>query len=342
VSDDNHLPSFGGYNDISCLLSIESHVRLRHRRRHWKKRRKKHRPNRLYCKDSVTLSSWYRNFLWSGLTRDLTHELSSSDCYGEFCSLFRMPLSKVEELADIFISCGYIQQPRSLKFQEEFREHAELLVMSVLYRLGNGNSFCQCQSLCHISVSEIRKFFFVFIGAMVEMKEEYIFLPRNVTELQWINKYYNNVGLPGCCSLMDVVHVKWLSCLTRDHNRAKGKAGYPTLAFKCITNFNCRIIGIYGPNFGTWNDKEIVKVDPNVHRIQTGWFKDVWWKYYTAEGRVKEDQGAYLICNNGYHRWPTLICPYTNACNATLEGYFSTNLESVRKDVECTFGILKK
>jgi hypothetical protein len=26
----------------------------------------------------------------------------------------------------------------------------------------------------------------------------------------------------------------------------------------------------------------------------------------------------------------------------TLEGYFSTNVESVRKDVECVFGILKK
>ncbi len=88
VSDDSYSPSFGRYNDVSCLLSIESHVRLWHRRRHWKKRQKKRRPNRLYCKDSVMLSSWYRNFLWPGLTRDLTHELPSSDGYGEFCSLF--------------------------------------------------------------------------------------------------------------------------------------------------------------------------------------------------------------------------------------------------------------
>ncbi len=287
MSDDSHSPSFGRYDDISCLLSIESHVQLRHCCRHQKKRRKKRRPNCLYCKDSVTLSSWYINFLRPGLTRDLTHELSSSDRYGEFHSLFQMPLSKVEELADIFISCGYIQQPRSLKFQEEFREHPELLVMSALYHLGNCNSFRQCQSLCHISISEIHKFFFVFIGAMVEMKEEYIFLPQNITKLRWINKYYDNVGLPGCCGLMDVVHVKCSSRPTGDHN--KGKAGYPTLAFQCITNFNRRVIGIYGPNFGTRNDKEIVKVDPNVYHIQTGWFKDVWWKYYTAEGRLLAD-----------------------------------------------------
>ncbi len=40
--------------------------------------------------------------------------------------------------------------------------------------------------------------------------------------------------------------------------------------------------------------------------------------------------------------WPTSICPFKRADSTTVEGYFSTNLESVRKDVECTFVILKK
>ena len=50
----------------------------------------------------------------------------------------------------------------------------------------------------------------------------------------------------------------------------------------------------------------------------------------------------YLICDNGYLRWPTSIFPYTHVDLASTEGYFSSNLESVRKDVKCTFGILKK
>ena len=50
---------------------------------------------------------------------------------------------------------------------------------------------------------------------------------------------------------------------------------------------------------------------------------------------------VYLICDGGYLRWPILICPYTGASKETEEGYFSSNLESVRKDVECLFGILK-
>ena len=87
--------------------------------------------------------------------------------------------------------------------------------------------------MCNISVSEIRLFFFDFLAAMVDMKDEYVFLPCNVAKLHRMRKYYNNVGLPGCCCCgsMDVVHVKWLSCPTGDHNRMKGKAG----SYSCIS-----------------------------------------------------------------------------------------------------------
>ena len=43
---------------------------------------------------------------------------------------------------------------------------------------------------------------------------------------------------------MDVVHVKWANCPTGDHNHANGKEGYPTLAFQCLTDFNCRVLAI--------------------------------------------------------------------------------------------------
>ncbi len=53
-------------------------------------------------------------------------------------------------------------------------------------------------------------------------------------------------------------------------------------------------------------------------------------------------KGLYLICDNGYLQWPTLICPFMQSQNSgRLEDYYSANLESMRKDVECVFGILK-
>ena len=41
-------------------------------------------------------------------------------------------------------------------------------------------------------------------------------------------------------------------------------------------------------------------------------------------------------------RWPELICPYKHEPVSSMKGYFSAKLESIRKDVECVFEILKK
>ena len=85
------LPSFSAYDDDSCLFSDESSVLRRSRR---SRRCKQRNPNRHYQRESVLLSSWYRSFLRPGMTRDLTHELSVSDRFGEFRSLFQCPSRK--------------------------------------------------------------------------------------------------------------------------------------------------------------------------------------------------------------------------------------------------------
>ena len=36
------------------------------------------------------------------------------------------------------------------------------------------------------------------------------------------------------------------------------------------------------------------------------------------------------------------MCPYTQLDQGSVKGYFSLNLESVRKDIKCMFGIMKK
>jgi hypothetical protein len=51
-------------------------------------------------------------------------------------------------------------------------------------------------------------------------------------------------------------------------------------------------------------------------------------------------KGAYVIVDNGYLTWPTKVPPMKDMCNR-LELRFSQRLKALRKDVECTFGILK-
>ena len=71
------------YDDASFSFSVESYVGVRNRNR---RIRKKRRPNRQFRKKSVKKSWWYREFLRPGITRDMTHELSTSDRFGEFCN----------------------------------------------------------------------------------------------------------------------------------------------------------------------------------------------------------------------------------------------------------------
>jgi len=104
-----------------------------------------------------------------------------------------MPFAKVEKMTNILIDCGYINLPRSHRPRVVFREHLELLVMSALYLFGTGAAFRSCKLLCGISTSEVCKFFNTFIEALVDMKDEYIYLPRNITKSQCVNTDYNAV-----------------------------------------------------------------------------------------------------------------------------------------------------
>ena len=152
--------SFGAdpfdYDGVSIQCSIKDDVSFRRRRRHHIRQSNCH-----FQIENVKKSCWYVQFLKPRITREMTHELSSSNRYGNFRHYFRMPLFKVEELTSLLIRQGYIEQPRSHFRRGEFRERSEIFVMSALYTLGNGASFRSLRAQTNISISECRKFFYV-------------------------------------------------------------------------------------------------------------------------------------------------------------------------------------
>jgi hypothetical protein len=149
--------------------------------------------------------------------------------------------------------------------------------------------------MCHISASEVCLFFFCFVDAFMEMKENHISIPKNINELSWIASHYNAVSLPSACGLMDVVHIKWSTCPAGDYIHMKGKEGYPNLGFKGITDYNWRVIAIYGPQFGTRNDKDIVvKHDSNDMEIRDRWLRVCKWKYYDKSSTVNVHKGVCI------------------------------------------------
>jgi hypothetical protein len=151
-----------------------------------------------------------------------------------------MSLNQMKNLTKKLIAKGYLPQPRSWRRQAEYLERCKLLVMSALYILGTGAGFCSIYPLTHILATEIEKFFHRFLVIFMDMHDEYICMPQNLTALTQISKWYSAVGLPGACGSMDIVRVKWSNCPAKDHNQSKGTEGYPTLGFQCIQVNNNR------------------------------------------------------------------------------------------------------
>ena len=55
---------------------------------------------------------------------------------------------------------------------------------------------------------------------------------------------------------------------------------------------------------------------------------------------VRKYKGPWILVDNGYLKWSTTVPPIKVTVNE-MERRWSHWCESLRKDVECTFGILK-
>ena len=90
---------------------------------------------------------------------------------------------------------------------------------------------------------------------------------------------------------------------------------------------------------GKMNDQTACRHDLLLQQLRAKQIgPDIQYDLYDMSGKKTVTTGLYAIVDNGYHLWWCLICPKKHA----YECRWSSRLESVRKDVECTFGVLKK
>ena len=185
-----------------------------------------------------------------------------------FRSAFKMPLYMVESLASRIVEEEFLTISHHCRTAALLKIKSELLVLGCLAILsGSTSGFRNLRISTHICATEHSKFFKRFVWYLFDQRHEYIYLPRNSEELRTVMTSYEEMGLPGAMGSVDVVHVKWSNCPAGDYNRSKGKESYPSLAFECISDFNRRIRHVHGPQFGTRNDKHIVKMDVGVGSI---------------------------------------------------------------------------
>ncbi|KAI2493280.1 Plant transposon protein [Fragilaria crotonensis] len=117
--------------------------------------------------------------------------------------------------------------------------------------------------------------------------------------------------------------------------------------YNVTVNHRRRILTSTKGHPARWNDKTLATFDDFMQKINDGTIlDDVCFELYDFDdddpGEVikRTYRGAWLLVDNGYHSWATTVPPIKTT-NKKSEIRFSSWLESMRKDVECTFGILK-
>jgi hypothetical protein len=98
--------------------------------------------------------------------RNHTRELSLNKTSSFWC-WSRLPLYKVEALAQRFVDGGWIQQSHHCRSAEKLKIKMELLVMGSLASLAGAiSSFCQLLLVINICATDHSKFFFPFVNRM--------------------------------------------------------------------------------------------------------------------------------------------------------------------------------
>ena len=151
--------------------------------------------------------NWYLKFLHPSV-REWMYYLSSHDWYGEFQSLFRMPLKKIDDLVSLYIESNWVRQTKHCKSEEEMFIKLELRILGVLKVLGHNAPFRTLKSDTNISDKKHRTFFTGFIHHMFSVRDDYIGYSETEEELAKIVDPYKRNHLQGCGGLVDVVHVK--------------------------------------------------------------------------------------------------------------------------------------
>ena len=221
----------------------------------------------------------------------------------------------------------------------------ELKVLAVLRVLGRGYCFDGVEELCFISAEVLRNFFNKFCELFAaKYFDVYCNYPRSKEEIKISTGMYARMGLPGCIGSTDCVHFGWDRCPSGEISQHKGKEGFPTLSYEVTVDRNKKIIACTTGHPGARNDQTTVKFDEFITKINEGeLYKDEEYEVYEeVDGILRRTvlKGLYVACDNGYPKWPCMQCPLKHSSEA-YESRWSKWLETVRKDVECTFGILK-
>lgn len=259
---------------------------------------------------------------------------------------FRMPIDTFDSLVSLCEDKGWVAEVSGPDACGRPAKPFELKLMGALRFLGRGEVFDTIAECCDDMISEetFRVFTLWFCKKMWSIKDDYIRPPdpEKEEELEACMKPYADAGLPGCFGSVDGVAIAWSNAPAAVRQSMIGKVPYPHVGFNCVVNHARRFLSVSQVFAGGHNDLTKIHYDTFCQQVRKGMYKSIKVLLFTEDGTLIEHEDAlYLICDGGYHKWKCMQPP-TNFPKDTQEARYSAWVAKLRKDVECSFGILKK
>jgi len=117
-----------------------------------------------------------------------------------------------------------------------------------------------------------------------------------------------------------------------------GKEGYPTRTYQVVVNHTRRILSVTPGLPGATSDKTVAMNDLFLEEMRANpVYTQFRFELYDSAGDAQPHKGLFLISYMGYQRWKIFQQPIKFPAS-DAECVFSKRVESIRKDVEDTFG----
>ena len=222
-----------------------------------------------------------------------------------------------------------------------------LLLLGTLRYLGRACTFDDVEEATAISREVIRVFFHKFIKyGSTDLYHKHVTIPATTTDSSIFESVFSSAGFNGCIGSSDGTHIGMRCCATwAAHGHTGHKLGIPSRTYNVTVTHWRQILATTCGHPSTWNDKTIVLFDDLIRGVNDGSiFGNNEFKLLErdSKGNVQEVTyvGAWFMVDNGYLAWSCTVPPIKDAVTYKYIR-FSEWLESMRKDVECTFGIMK-
>ena len=272
-------------------------------------------------------------------------ERSDSHFECKFRNRFRLPYDAFLELYEIVkLNKLFLRWNR---YKNGNNPRLGLLLLGVLRYLGRGWTYDDLEEATAISLHVHRDFIHIFLQFGREvLYPKHVKYPVNSAEMHNHTKEYEIAGFHGAVGSMDACHIVIERCSHRlKQNHLGGKSKQTCRSYNLTCNHRRQILHTTPGHPARWNDKTIVLYDELAVGMRAGkLMNDNEFELYDKKAngdliKVKY-KGSWLLVDNGYLNWGNTIAPKKSTIFRT-EARWSEWLESMRKDVECTFGILK-